>query len=84
MCNGVFNGITRGLGLQGRSTILITFWFYIIALPMVYVFVFKLNLMLVGLWGGIGIGCFGMSMSNLAIIKFSDWHKIANEAYKRN
>lgn len=82
--NGVFQGITRGLSLQGRIPLLMVFWYYIVALPAIYIFVFKLEFMLIGLWGGLGIGCFGMFISNLALIKFSDWNKIACETQKRN
>ena len=48
----VLCGAMRGLGMQLQATYIIIFSFYVISLPCVYLFCFKNELGLTGIWLG--------------------------------
>ena len=53
--------------------------FYVVALPAAYLFAFKLNLSIAGLWLGIGLGPIIQMCLFFWLLLRSDWVKIAEK-----
>ncbi|PKU75909.1 protein DETOXIFICATION 19 [Dendrobium catenatum] len=73
---GILSGVSRGCGLQHKAawTNLVTF--YIIGLPLVLLFGFKLGLYDKGLWLGLICGLFCQACTLLVIINRINWSRI--------
>ena len=56
--------------------------FYVVALPAAYLFAFKLNLSIAGLWLGIGLGPIIQMCLFFWLLLRSDWVKIAEKVQR--
>lgn len=72
-------GILRGQGRQKIGGILCLISYYLIALPFAFLFAFYFKLELVGLWLGMIIALFFVSISQCYCVITSKWDQIINE-----
>jgi MATE family multidrug resistance protein len=73
-------GVMRGLGMQGIATWVILFSYYCVSLTTGYLFAFKANIHLNGLWFGIHVGLLAEIFIYISILKFyTNWTKLAYE-----
>lgn len=72
-------GILRGQGRQKIGGILCLISYYLIALPFAFLFAFYFKLELVGLWLGMIIALFFVSISQCYCVITSKWDHIINE-----
>ncbi|EGV65761.1 MATE efflux family protein [Yamadazyma tenuis ATCC 10573] len=72
-------GVLRGQGRQKIGGYLNLFTYYVVALPMAFLLSLKFNLELIGLWLGMLIALFLLSVSEIYFIIYSDWDHIINE-----
>lgn len=83
--NACSAGCMRGEGLQKIGGFINIFSFYMIGLPLSYLFTFHLGLEVKGLWLGIVIGLTSVTFLQVYTVFFwSDWEKVVEEAKKRN
>jgi len=80
---GYLQGVIRGLGLQGKAAIICLACYYLIAIPLAYVFAFVCELGNTGLVMGVMCGGFVQAASYLALVLKSDWQRVADESLKR-
>lgn len=73
------NGVLRGQGRQKIGGYLNLFSYYCIALPLAFLFAFYFDLELVGLWLGMIIALFTVSVLQYYFVLISDWDHIINE-----
>ncbi|KAK6868325.1 putative transporter [Candida tropicalis] len=69
-------GILRGQGRQMIGGIMNLIGYYLLALPIAYIFAFILNYKLIGLWLGMLIALMFVSLSQLYFVINSNWDKI--------
>ena len=75
---GVQNGVVRALSLQRRNSILTLLFAYGLGVPFAYIFCFKLQMGLQGLWFGIALAN-GLLVLAIGYLIFSaPWEEIAN------
>ncbi|KAM0323493.1 hypothetical protein ACHAQA_008773 [Verticillium albo-atrum] len=78
------HGLLRGIGrpsIGGYAGISV---YYLIALPVSLGTAFGLGWKLSGLWFGVTIGLFLVSVIEYTFVYLTDWHKAAREAERRN
>lgn len=73
------SGILRGQGRQSIGGYLNLFSYYFIALPLALYFAFNKSLQLMGLWLGMLIALFVLSLSQLYFVVYTDWDYVINE-----
>ncbi|KAL0928092.1 hypothetical protein M5K25_002332 [Dendrobium thyrsiflorum] len=73
---GILSGVSRGCGLQYIAAWTNLVNFYIIGLPLVFLFGFKLGLYEKGLWMGLICGLFCQACTLLVIINRINWSRI--------
>lgn len=73
------NGVLRGQGRQKIGGYLNLFLYYCIALPLAFVFAFYFELELIGLWIGMIIALFIVSLLQYYFVLVSDWDHIITE-----
>ncbi|CAD5114548.1 DgyrCDS3666 [Dimorphilus gyrociliatus] len=81
---GVGIGIIRGTGRQGLGAILIFTAYYVLALPIGIVLMFKTKLALLGLWLGYIIGIFAEDLFVLIFVAKLNFEKEAAKAAERS
>ncbi|ODV87005.1 hypothetical protein CANARDRAFT_6565 [[Candida] arabinofermentans NRRL YB-2248] len=74
--NIVVAGILRGQGRHRIGSILSLICYYTVATPLGICFAFYFNLKVLGLWIGVTIGVFLLSIAELYLVLTSDWQKI--------
>ncbi|CDW89184.1 na+-driven multidrug efflux pump [Stylonychia lemnae] len=73
-------GAVRGLGKLNLATWMVFFSFYIVSLPGAYIFAFKLDWGMVGLWWGIVVGSISEVVLYAFFLRFlCDWKRLAIE-----
>lgn len=77
-------GILRAQGRQEIGSKLNLLCYYIIAIPLALYLGFNCNLKVTGLWIGLGIGVFCLSISEFVMISRSDWDSIIENANDRS
>lgn len=77
--NCLASGVLRGQGRQKIGGYLNLFAYYVIALPVAFFCSFKLEMELLGLWIGMMVALFILSITELYFVIFSDWDHIINE-----
>ncbi|TNV79111.1 hypothetical protein FGO68_gene194 [Halteria grandinella] len=77
---GINQGLIRGLGKYNLLTYSALIGYFVISLPMEYIFGFALNLGLIGLWIGqtVGITCHLLCTEYLLFCHY-DWHQVARD-----
>lgn len=75
----ISGGVLRGQGRQKIGGILNLVSYYVIALPCAFLFAFYFKLELVGLWLGMIIALFFVSVLQLYFVLTSDWDSIIKE-----
>lgn len=78
------NGVLRGLGRQSVGGYVQIICYYGVALPISFGMAFGLGWDLWGLWGGIAIGLFLVSLVEGIFLTQIDWQHSVTEAQKRN
>ncbi|KAK6462845.1 ethionine resistance protein [Scheffersomyces coipomensis] len=73
-------GVLRGQGRQKIGGILNLVSYYLIALPCAFLFAFYFKLELVGLWLGMIIALFFISLSQYYFVVISNWDKIVDDS----
>lgn len=81
--NVLFAGCLRGQGRQHIGSALNLIAYYVVAVPLGLFFAFSLDLKLVGLWSGLGVGIFVLSVSEAWFVFTSNWPQILNESKER-
>lgn len=80
----ITGGVLRGQGRQYIAGYLNLVCYYLIALPLGFVFAFKFNLNLAGLWFGMTIGLFCVVVSETYYVARSNWKQIISDASERD
>ena len=80
----VLGGILRGQGRQYIGGYLNLFSYYVVALPVAYLFGFTLNMQLFGLWMGMIVALVFVSGSELYYVIISDWDTIISESIEED
>lgn len=75
----ICSGVLRGQGRQKIGGILNLFSYYCIALPIAFVLSFHYNLQLIGLWLGMFIALFTLTVLVLYYVITSNWEDIISE-----
>ncbi|KAL1955441.1 hypothetical protein VTO42DRAFT_8534 [Malbranchea cinnamomea] len=78
------NGALRGLGRQAVGGYVQLFCYYVVALPISFGTAFGLDWSLWGLWTGVAIGLFLVSLIEGIFLTQTDWERSVAEARKRN
>ncbi|KAL4806774.1 mate-domain-containing protein [Aspergillus unguis] len=78
------NGILRGLGRQEIGGYVQLFCYYAIAMPISFGTSFGLNWGLFGLWCGVAIALFLVSVIEMVFLTQTDWNRSVEEAVRRN
>ncbi|KAI5805138.1 mate-domain-containing protein [Geopyxis carbonaria] len=76
-------GILRGQGKQHLGGYINLVSYYALGLPISLVAAFVFHLELVGLWTGVALSLFWISILEVVIIYRSDWDKVVNDAKER-
>ena len=74
----------KGLGKQMLCACFGLFSYYVLCLPLSYVFAFEAGMKLNGLWLGMPVGMLVLNFGYAGVIWCSDWQKIAIKASLRN
>lgn len=81
----VVSGVMRGIGKLNDATICAIIGYYIISVPMEYLFAFKLDFGVMGLWMGQLAGCTFHALSIYYLLYFHyDWNLTAALAKQRH
>lgn len=80
---GSMAGMLRGLGFQKNATIANFISYWIIMLPLSYIFAFHWNMGLMGVWLGVPIGSSILLLSYLVMIFRASWRKASRNASKK-
>lgn len=82
--NVIFAGCLRGQGRQKIGSSLNLVSYYMVAVPAALLIAFVMDLKLVGLWIGLGIGIICLAASEAIFLFRADWEKILGDARARN
>lgn len=82
--NVICGGILRGQGRQNIGSIINLVCYYLIALPIGYWFAFHQNMKVFGLWYGLVLGVFVLSVLQVFHILRSDWNLIAKNLQEKS
>ncbi|XP_072099062.1 multidrug and toxin extrusion protein 1-like isoform X2 [Mobula birostris] len=80
---GVASGIIRGIGMQKIGAIANLVVYYVIGIPVGISLMFAAKLGILGLWVGLAISTFLLSVFALTVIFRMDWTTAAEEAQER-
>eukprot|EP00164_Ancoracysta_twista_P002635 GFYU01003507.1.p1 GENE.GFYU01003507.1~~GFYU01003507.1.p1 ORF type:complete len:545 (-),score=160.83 GFYU01003507.1:43-1677(-) len=80
---GVVSGVLRGSGRQAIGAFSNFFAYYVLGLPLAYVFAFLWDLKVVGLNLGLTVGLFIQSCIFMVIMMKTNWHKQSDMAIDR-
>ncbi|KAI9367448.1 mate-domain-containing protein [Aspergillus egyptiacus] len=80
----ICNGILRGLGRQEIGGYVQIFCYYAIAMPISFGTSFGLGWDLFGLWSGVAIALFLVSIIEALFLKQTDWNRSVEDAVRRN
>ena len=80
---GLFSGAIRGIGKQDLGSIMSLISYWIIMLPMCYLFTFTFDFGVIGIWIGVPFGAFSQFSSLGIVLIFTDWKKMSDQAIKR-
>ncbi|KAH6677887.1 mate-domain-containing protein [Plectosphaerella plurivora] len=83
LCAGA-GGLLRGIGRPAIGGYANLGVYYLVALPISFGTAFGLDMKLQGLWLGVTLGLALVSGIEFAFVYFTDWHKAAREAERRN
>ncbi|KAL2822973.1 mate-domain-containing protein [Aspergillus granulosus] len=78
------NGILRGLGRQEIGGYVQLFCYYAIAMPISFGTSFGLHWGLLGLWSGVAIALFLVSIIEAVFLTRTDWNRSVEDALRRN
>jgi MATE family multidrug resistance protein len=79
----VGGGIIRGLGKQSVAAFINLIAYYCIALPFGFYLTFKLNMALMGLWTGLSVALFLVSIGEVAFLSKVNWVLEVQKVKKR-
>lgn len=82
--NVIFAGCLRGQGRQKIGSSLNLIAYYLVAIPLANLFAFVLEMKLVGLWMGLGVGVLSLACAEAWFLYKADWRVILEEARLRN
>ncbi|KAL5338303.1 mate-domain-containing protein [Aspergillus crustosus] len=80
----ICNGILRGLGRQEIGGYVQLFCYYAIAMPISFGTAFGLGWGLFGLWSGVAIALFLVSVIEAVFLTQTDWNRSVEDAAQRN
>jgi MATE family multidrug resistance protein len=80
--SAITGGVLRGQGRQRLVAGIGLVAYYLIALPLAFLFAFGYGLELFGLWCGISVAIVIISFSQLYYVIRSDWEAVINESLK--
>ncbi|KAL4886661.1 mate-domain-containing protein [Aspergillus karnatakaensis] len=80
----ICNGILRGLGRQEIGGYVQLFCYYAIAMPISFGTAFGLGWGLFGLWSGVAIALFLVSVIEAVFLTQTDWNRSVDDAVRRN
>ncbi|XP_062887540.1 multidrug and toxin extrusion protein 2-like, partial [Mobula hypostoma] len=80
---GVAGGIIRGIGMQKIGAIANLVVYYVIGIPVGISLMFAVKLGILGLWVGLAVSTFLLSVFALTVIFRMDWTAAAEEAQER-
>ncbi|CAI2367045.1 unnamed protein product [Moneuplotes crassus] len=78
---GVQGGIIRGMGYQSIATVIVIISYWLVAIPVSYIFAFILDYRIIGIWLGLPAGSLLICSSFSAIIYFTNWEKLATKIH---
>ncbi|KAE8393363.1 hypothetical protein ETB97_006687 [Aspergillus alliaceus] len=78
------NGILRGIGRQEIGGYVQLFCYYAIAMPISFGTTFGLGWGLLGLWSGVAIALFLVSVIEMIFLRQTDWERSVQDALQRN
>lgn len=78
------NGILRGIGRQEIGGYVQLFCYYAIAMPISFGTTFGLGWSLFGLWSGVAIALFLVSVIEAVFLRNTDWDRSVEDALQRN
>lgn len=78
------NGILRGIGRQEIGGYVQLFCYYVIAMPISFGTTFALGWDLFGLWSGVAIALFLVSVIEAVFLQRTDWERSVEDALHRN
>ena len=73
MIQGTIQGVIRALAIQKKAGYYALACYYILGIPFSILFVFALNMRVVGLWAGISIGLFALAIVYVTLVLVTDW-----------
>lgn len=82
--NVIYAGCLRAQGRQKVGSRLNLVAYYLIAIPLAMILAFILDLKLVGLWVGLGMGILALAISEAICLYKADWRVIVKNAKERN
>jgi hypothetical protein len=81
---GVSGGVLRGIGAQKLGALFMFISYYIFGIPIALIFAFVFDLKVVGLWGGLTVGLFMVTiLFFIKIAFFINWEKEVKLAKER-
>lgn len=80
----IMGGLLRGAGKPLRGTIANFAGYYVISLPLYFVFGFALDWKVMGIWGGLASGLFIVAVANTILVLQINWEKESEAAQKRS
>ncbi|KAE8348604.1 mate-domain-containing protein [Aspergillus coremiiformis] len=78
------NGILRGLGRQEIGGYVQLFCYYAVAMPISFGTTFGLGWGLLGLWSGVALALFLVSVIEMVFLRQTDWNRSVQDALQRN
>ena len=83
MIQGSLQGVIRALGIQNRASYYALACFYLLGIPFAVLFTFTFHMGVVGLWLGLALGITAVAVIYVALVLYTDWQEVADEALKR-
>lgn len=78
------SGLLRGIGKQHIGAVLNFIGFFVMGMPLQYVFGFTLNLQLLGVWAALALSLFIAALLSVSVIVFfTNWNVEAQKAQER-